>query len=470
MGGNPTPETQILLQDDFNSTVNSSLWNYNQFSLGGSFLGRTQMRQNLPAASNGSLHLQLDTFVNQTGLAFLGSEIISKQTFTPGTSGVAFEARARIVTPVAGITGGIFGYNYNATTGLHDEIDFELLGNDAVASANRVLTNTYRDEPFGAGHPDFEPVTGLTDFHIYRMEWLPSVVRWFIDGELVREGTAHVPQGPMALHLNIWAPDTTWPAAYSAGLRPTGNPAADISYTVDVDYARVTTLAPPGTIASPGTANVRDLDKGILRRFNGVSKLSQGQITDFAARIDAATLSRNDVKMQFIHDASSSTTAALVCYDWNYGQTPSANGLDYLTNFTRTLPGQGFSDLNIWVNLTASAAVAPGTTISKVYGGLSNDAFIDAAYKNIFGFAPGTEAHAVFLSSMNFYAEYVGQTPGLTAAELAAGTRGCLAGIMLHEATLNPNVSGNTYAAAVASFYDAAADGHETYAVLLRGG
>jgi Ca2+-binding RTX toxin-like protein len=88
-------------------------------------------------------------------------------------------------------------------------------------------------------------VTDLTSFHVYRMEWYPTVVRWFIDGQLVREDTTHVPQDPMALHANIWAPQTDWSEAYSALLQPTSNSAFDATYFFDIDYVRVTSLALP---------------------------------------------------------------------------------------------------------------------------------------------------------------------------------------------------------------------------------
>jgi hypothetical protein len=240
----PTGEIQTLFFDDFSAPLSPSQWNYNQFSSGGSFYGRTQQRQSLPQVSNGLLHLQLDTF-NPTGPgnSFLGSEAITTQSFTIDAGGIAFEASARIVSSVPGLVGGFFGYNFNNATGLHSELDTELLGNDAAAGRNRAQTNVYSNEPLGAGHPQFVPLADLTRFHTYRMEWFPDRVRWLIDNQLVREDTAHIPQGALALHLNIWAPAQDWIEAFSASLQPTANPAANVSYFVDVDYVRVARLA-----------------------------------------------------------------------------------------------------------------------------------------------------------------------------------------------------------------------------------
>jgi beta-glucanase (GH16 family) len=233
-----TGEIATLFFDDFSASLDPNVWDYNHFSSvnNPSFYGRTQQRQTLPSVSNGVLHLQLDTF-NPTNLpppappTFYGSEAITKQTFAPSNGfGIAFEVSARIVTPVAGIVGGLFGYNFNSATGLHSELDTELLGNDAAAGSNRAETNVYSNEPSDAGHPQFVPVIDLIQFHIYRMEWFPDRVRWLIDDYVIREDTVYIPQGALALHLNIWAPAADFTDAYSASLQPTSNAASNVSY------------------------------------------------------------------------------------------------------------------------------------------------------------------------------------------------------------------------------------------------
>ena len=193
--------------------------------------------------SDGVLHLRLDTY-NPTGPgnSFLGSEVISKQSFTTSAGGIAFEASARIASPAPGFVGGLFGFNFHTATGLHSELDFELLSNDAAAGRTQVQTNVYGNEPLGAGHPLFVPVTDLTSFHTYRMEWFPDRMRWLVDNQLVREITDHIPQGALALHLNIWAPAADWMEAYSPLLQPTSNPALNVPYYVDVKSVRVAAL------------------------------------------------------------------------------------------------------------------------------------------------------------------------------------------------------------------------------------
>ncbi len=245
MARQPTQETATLLRDDFDSQLNPAIWDYNHFSAvnNPSSYGRTQQRQSLPLVSNGVLHLQLDTFnptAKTPGDSFLGSEAITNQTFAPTSGGgIAFEVRARSATAVAGMVGGIFGYNFNSTTGLHDEADFETLTNTISNGNNQEQTNVYSQEALGTGHPESVPDSDLTSFHTYRIEWFTDRVLWFIDNQLVRQDTDHVPQAAMALHLNIWAPASDWTQAYSASLQPASSAAGNVTYNFDVDYAKV---------------------------------------------------------------------------------------------------------------------------------------------------------------------------------------------------------------------------------------
>ena len=263
MTAGPAAEFRTLLYDDFTSLgpISSFTWDYNHFSPvnNPSFYGRTQQRQQLPSASGGLLNLDLDTFNPPPGApnAFFGSEAISRQSFDHLGAGLAFEVSARLRSATPGIVGGLFLYGTNPlNANLHDELDFELLGNDALAGRNQVQTQIYGNEPLGAGHPEFDPVSGLTSFHTYRIEWYPTIVRWFVDGQLVRESTDHVPQGSLQVHLNIWAPGQEWPDAFSAALQPAALPGANTPYFVDVDYVRVAQLGnlsvfAPGVLALP---------------------------------------------------------------------------------------------------------------------------------------------------------------------------------------------------------------------------
>jgi len=241
-----------LFKDNFKDVspdgkINKDLWHFNKFEDGGSFYGRTQQRQELPTASNGVLHLKLDTYHKGNDdhpPSFLGSEAITDKKFgIVNGAGVAFEVKAKLVNMQGGIVGGIFPY-VNLPNDRHDEIDFEALSNDLVKGRKQIQTNIYANEPLGAGHPVFKPIsTALNQWHTYRIEWLPDRVIWRVDGQVVRTETKFVPKNPMNLHLNIWAPAADWAEAYDASFNPTKNPGQNKTFTFDVTSALVERLA-----------------------------------------------------------------------------------------------------------------------------------------------------------------------------------------------------------------------------------
>ncbi|KAJ3682101.1 hypothetical protein LUZ60_014674 [Juncus effusus] len=85
-----------------------------------------------------------------------------------------------------------------------DEIDFEFLGKDKFS----VQTNFYT---VGAGNREQMHELGFdysSDFHEYLIKWGPSVIEWFVDGNLIRkeerkEGEAW-PEKPMFLYSSVW--------------------------------------------------------------------------------------------------------------------------------------------------------------------------------------------------------------------------------------------------------------------------
>ena len=224
--------------EDFNGVaVDESIWAYPTGDA--SFNGRTQMRLGYPSVSNGLLHLQFDTYnpsANPPGNSFYGSEIVLRRTLKRGT-GLITEIRARMVTPVKGLVGGAFLYQYFPKTQNHSEIDFELLSN----RLNQVQTNIYAKEPLGVGHPEFKgiPQFDMTQFNTYRVEWLPNRVRWFVNDQLVRENSSVVPSEALNLHLNFYAPECNWAIACDADLHPAYSPENNRTYVFDIDWVRI---------------------------------------------------------------------------------------------------------------------------------------------------------------------------------------------------------------------------------------
>ena len=259
----PLSASAILFQDDFSGTqVSASNWDINQWIPGPnnpSYIGQTQFRQVLPAAENGMARIRLDTFNPPPGGpdSYFGSEAITKQAWDVSAGGLAFEGKFRFDGNQGGMIAGFFTYEQfppGAEREPHDEIDFEII----TTQMQKISTNVFAHQRDGTPH-SYAVDGGLGVDHVYRFEWLPSVVRWFVDGTLIREEVKHVPTRPQQLHLNLWgAPQD---AAHNGG--PWGpNPgdpdgpnisdptlliaktqAQSKSYFFDVDYVKVERLS-----------------------------------------------------------------------------------------------------------------------------------------------------------------------------------------------------------------------------------
>jgi hypothetical protein len=370
--------TQYLLQDDFsdNAPLNPDVWDINQYAPvnNPSYYGRTQIEQYLPAVSNGALQLTLQTY-NPTGPgnSFLGSEIISNQTFYDNNCGIAFMAVAKIVNPVPGMVGGIFAYNYNSSTDLDNELDFESLTNDAAAQNNQEQTNVYSNQPLGAGNPEFVPDPSLTTYQTYTMEWFPNEVLWFIDGQLVRESTVDVPQGPMAFHLNFWAPDTTWADAYSASLLPTANPNDNTTYTFDVASVSVAAIENNTVplVLSGGGNSVNNTQEGAAVAIDaglGVSDASGSTLVGATVAIGAGFLAGdtlNFTNQNGIAGSYNATTGVLTLTGSAILATYQA-ALESIT-FSSTIGNPSYSDTDLsrTVSWTVTDGTLPSNTITS---------------------------------------------------------------------------------------------------------
>ncbi len=91
------------------------------------------------------------------------------------------------------------------------------------------------------GAKAFAPVAGLdlSAFNTYAVRWSPDRVTWFVNGDLVREETTPVPDDPMNVRLNFWAPDMFFVEAYDASLQPAAAEEDNETYFYEVDYVEI---------------------------------------------------------------------------------------------------------------------------------------------------------------------------------------------------------------------------------------
>src|SRR5208283_70993 len=213
--------------------LDSAKWDFNHWEKDNnpSYLGLTQMRQYLPYASLGAARIRLDTWNEGDGKCFLGSEAITKQAFAlgpPGTGGIAFEAELSLDTLTqGGMIAGFFTFQQfpaGANRDIHDEIDVEII----TTQLKKVSTNVFAQESLNrTAHPlsIAVPPGTFSGFHKYRMEWFHDHVSWFLDGNLLRTVTDHVPTKPQQLHLNLWGVPGNWgPSPGDPDGPPVGDP------------------------------------------------------------------------------------------------------------------------------------------------------------------------------------------------------------------------------------------------------
>ena len=254
-----TASGQVLVDVAFDGTsVDTSVFGFS--STGGeSFFGRTQLNSpalsglnGFPEVSHGTLKLKLDTynpFGTAAGNLFLADEVRTRQQFAPTSeAGITYEVRARFVddavNPLApGLVGGIFSFGVDAqfpAVNERDEIDFELLSNSPQGG---VLTNVFDDQDFfSAGNNFFVNVPSLdtTQFNDYRIDVETDAIRFFVNGDLVREELVTVASEPQDFRLNINAPDIFFGPAFSNLLQPTADPQANQTYVFEVDSLKIT--------------------------------------------------------------------------------------------------------------------------------------------------------------------------------------------------------------------------------------
>lgn len=282
--GESSLRAEVLLRDDFNGSgnVNTAVWRL-PFGEEGSFVGRTQFRgdpatdlpqQGLaePLASDGKVaELYLDTYSPiDPGNQFLGTDLLTKQNFARG-GGLTFESRIRLKpTTTGGLVGGFFSYDVQREsppgTLVRDEIDYELISNQAIGGAptNDPFTNFWNEGPFtgpgAAGTGQFHNVAGLnlTQFQNYKVEWTPAAIKWYVNNGLVRTQTTNVPDDPMKLHFNLWAPDSTFSDAFNAALTPAATSGANQRYALQIDHVevnRINTTLSANLLADPSFEN-----------------------------------------------------------------------------------------------------------------------------------------------------------------------------------------------------------------------
>ncbi len=133
--------------------------------------------------------------------------IYTKEYFSYGS----YSARIK-VSEVPGAVASFFACTEISkifTDGTHDEIDFELI----TAKPHAVLLTTWRtaaakegknNTPYHNSYLWEDPFFNITEWHVYRFDWFPDKVDFYIDDIKVWTSTIAIPQRPMQIALHLF--------------------------------------------------------------------------------------------------------------------------------------------------------------------------------------------------------------------------------------------------------------------------
>ena len=275
---------QLLLRDDFEGAgpVDQAVWRL-PFLDDGAFFGRTEVKTDrsihYPVKSSGTIRLQLDTFrdngFGQSNGLFHGASLQTKRNFIVA-GGLRYLARVRLVDDQGGLDGGAFLFDVqrfdNQNLLVRDEIDFELLSN----FTDVVLTNFWNEGTFfgpdGGGTPLFvsdNPEYNNREFHNYRLDWFPDRMEWYIDDQIVRVRNTDVPDDPMNFRLNLWAPDSNFPAGFNADLQLAQTAEQNETFEYEVDFVELRQLNTTRTENLLGDSGFEDPSFPFFNLSNG---------------------------------------------------------------------------------------------------------------------------------------------------------------------------------------------------------
>lgn len=214
----PAPTTSFFEPFD---GIDGRRWMVSDGWVNGAHQGCTWSRETT-SSGRGMLHLRVARSPNRLR-AYRCSELQTNARYGYGT----YEARIRIAGG-SGLNTAMFTYSGPPLTPKHDEIDFEFLGKNTKSVQLNYFTGAR------GGHETFAaiPADAATAFHTYAFVWNPGIIRWYIDGKLVRTASgADLPSTPGKFYLTLWSGSSSvdgWLGALDTTRLPAS---ADVDWT-----------------------------------------------------------------------------------------------------------------------------------------------------------------------------------------------------------------------------------------------
>jgi beta-glucanase (GH16 family) len=198
---------EMFFEDDFNEP-NPDFWDRGTHTFQGNL---AHFRPDNISYEDGKMVLTLKEEQYQ-GSQYTGAELRTDNQDGFYSYG-CYEVRMKSAGP-SGTVSSFFAYRYDPW----QEIDIEVVGKNNQS----MLTNIYFNEgPEGSGNndayqvPPFPEPVGLSynaseEFHNYAFEWTPGEIKWYRDGELVKQATVagansgEIPDLQMQIMMNLW--------------------------------------------------------------------------------------------------------------------------------------------------------------------------------------------------------------------------------------------------------------------------
>ncbi|KAK3809613.1 MAG: concanavalin A-like lectin/glucanase domain-containing protein [Linnemannia gamsii] len=247
-------KTRMVRLQDFNGFPDTADW----------IIDRTPGTREHAVIENDHLVLKLNRVEKhpETG-GGIGATVHSSRWMKYGT----IEARIKTASNMPGTVSSFI--LISPTSG--DEIDFEVVGKDPSDMQTnfyyRVKPGNKVDYSHGV-HVNVGLDTSL-DFHTYRLDWTPTEMKWWFDGELKRttlasEVVGSFPDTPMRIAFGIWdGGHGSKGTAEWAGENTSYEPNETREYQFAIDWVKITPMEPANSTEPwPGAKYRKQMEEG----------------------------------------------------------------------------------------------------------------------------------------------------------------------------------------------------------------
>lgn len=215
LSSSPEPELlpdegafSLLFQEDFDA-LDPARWETGSHTFGEN---AAQFSPDMVTVSDGMLRIGLEENPDPAAeRSYVSGEVRTLETFLHGR----FETRVKFAAG-SGVVSSLFTfYDHFSDPALDEnwnELDIEFLGGHPETIHFNVIHFSdagYKTMHQAGAETPFDPAD---DFHVYTIDWLPNVVHFYVDGDLLHSQTNQIEEHlnlPQKLMMNVWPVQNT---------------------------------------------------------------------------------------------------------------------------------------------------------------------------------------------------------------------------------------------------------------------